>query len=188
MSGKEKWILASQSPRRKEILKEQQVDFDIEVHPANEYFDPNLDLDAALLQVAAAKAAPLADKYPDRYVLSADTIVVFEGKILGKPADEKEAAKTLRALSGKEHLVKTGVVLQKGKERKEQVVATKVFFRNLSDTEIDAYVKSGRCMDKAGSYGIQETDFVEKIDGSYTNVVGLPAELIAKWKEQTEAV
>lgn len=173
-----KLILASQSPRRKELLENEGYLF--EIHPAidEEVFDSSLSIDEALEKVAVHKAREVADLYTECLTLAADTIVVDDQKILGKPVDEKEAISTLRSLSGRTHFVKTGVCFIHENKTYSFVDTTEVHFRNLSDLEILTYVKSGRCMDKAGSYGIQECDFVEWIDGSYSNVMGLPMEKV----------
>lgn len=173
-----KLLLASQSPRRKELLENEGYTF--LVHPAKkeERFDSNLSIDDALEKVAFQKAKELADLYPEYVILAADTIVVYENEILGKPINEKAAFTCLHNLSGQIHFVKTGVCFLYGQKKISFVESTEVHFRTLSDLEILNYVKSGKCMDKAGSYGIQECDFVEWIDGSYSNVVGLPMEKV----------
>ncbi len=173
-----KILLASQSPRRKELLEKEGYSFI--VHPAKneEVFDLKLPIDEALEKVAFHKAEEVADLYPEYIVLAADTIVVYENQILGKPANEKDAFACLERLSGNTHYVKTGVCFLYEGKKYSFVETTEVHFRDLSDMEILNYVKSGKCMDKAGSYGIQECDFVEWIDGSYSNVVGLPMEKV----------
>lgn len=173
-----KLILASQSPRRKELLEKEGIPF--EVHPSNieEVFDDRLELDEALIKVAEGKAKDVQDLYPECVILSADTIVVSDGKILGKPKNIDQAREILHSLSGREHMVKTGVCLL-GPYRKESFVeTTSVHFRNLSDWEIENYIKKGTCLDKAGAYGIQECDFVDWIDGDFDNVVGLPVKKV----------
>lgn len=175
-----KLILASQSPRRKELLSTLVDNFDIIPAQGEEMFVGN-DIDQALIAVAKAKAGEVWDTHPDCAVLGADTIVWHEGKILGKPKNEQDAIDTLKSLSGQWHEVKTGVVLLSDQQTKEAVSTTRVRFRELSDEEIEAYVKSGKPMDKAGSYGIQETHFVDAIEGSRTNVIGLPLEILEDW-------
>lgn len=173
-----KLLLASQSPRRKELLE--QAGYTFEVHPAKaeETFDLNCNLDEALEKVAMHKALEVYDLYPEYLTLAADTIVVYDQQILGKPKSEQDAWDCLKMLSGQTHQVKTGVCLLYQNQKKCFVQTSEVHFRDLSDLDIYHYVSSGKCMDKAGAYGIQECDFVEWLDGSYSNVVGLPMEAL----------
>lgn len=150
-------VLASKSPRRKEILKELGYDFIVCPAKKDEVFDLSLGLDEALKKVAESKAKEVREFYSDSIIISADTIVCLDQKILGKPKSKEDAIKTLNALSNRRHQVKTDV-----------------YFKKLTEQDIISYVNSGKCMDKAGSYGIQECDFVDHIEGDYTNVVGLP--------------
>ncbi len=175
-----KLILASQSPRRKELLSTLVSDFEVIPSQSDETFGKG-DIDQALLNVARAKAQEVFDRHPNDVVLGADTIVVDRGKILGKPKSKQEAFEVLKSLSGREHEVKTGVVLLSKNGIQQEVSTTLVHFRDLSDQEIEAYVQSGKPMDKAGSYGIQETDFVDALEGSRSNVIGLPLEVLEKW-------
>ncbi|MDO4466696.1 MAG: Maf family protein [Bacillota bacterium] len=167
-------VLASKSPRRKQILEELGYNFKIVVSDSEEVFDDSLSLDEALKKVAEAKNRDVRTLCPEDIILSADTIVCFENKILGKPKNETEAIRILSSLSGQTHQVKTGVCLSSPEKSITIVETTNVTFRVLSLKDILDYVHSGRCMDKAGAYGIQETDFVQEIEGSYSNVVGLP--------------
>ncbi len=178
-------ILASQSPRRKELLGQliDPTSFQCIPSQSEEIFPPG-ELDQSLLKVAKAKGLEVYSKHPDALVLSADTIVVDGKTILGKPHSKQEAFETLKRLSNRDHLVKTGLVLLGGHSPKQMVVTTKVHFRPLKDEEIEAYVQKGSCLDKAGSYGIQDTDFVQSIEGSYSNVVGLPLDEVAAWLTQ----
>lgn len=169
-----KLILASQSPRRKELLEGLGYVFDVIPSNSAETFDSSLPLDEALEKVALHKAEDVFEKHPEDLVLAADTIVVLDGKILGKPKNKEETSKMLHALSGRTHEVKTGLSLVCKSHRYSGVETTQVVFRPLSDQEIEDYVSKGTCLDKAGSYGIQETDFVDHYKGSYSNVVGLP--------------
>lgn len=177
-----KVILASQSPRRREILSDFGAKFDVIPARGEETFDPDLDIDEALKKVARKKAEEVAASHPDAAVLSADTIVYHDGKILGKPKGEQEAFEMIKSLSGKPHEVKTGVALIHDGKEEAVVSTTLVYFRPLSDEEIWNYVHKKTCLDKAGSYGIQETDFTDHLEGSYTNVVGLPVEVLEDWK------
>ena len=166
-------VLASKSPRRKEILKD--LDYDFIVCPAkkDEVFDLNLGLDEALKKVAESKAKEVKESYLDSIIISADTIVCLDDKILGKPKSKKDAIKTLKSLSNRKHQVKTGVCIIYKNQTFLHVETTDVYFKKLADEDILSYVNR-KCMDKAGSYGIQECDFVDHIEGDYTNVVGLP--------------
>ena len=169
-------ILASSSPRRRELL--QQIGADFTVCPGTYDEDvPGRDNPEKFVHTqAVGKAASVAALYPHAWVVGADTIVAANGKILGKPRSEAEAVQMLRNLSGKGHDVYTGIALQCGESVYSHVEKTSVFFRPLGEAEIAAYVATGEPMDKAGSYGIQGRGavFVEKIVGDYTNVVGLP--------------
>lgn len=167
-------VLASKSPRRKEILKD--LDYDFIVCPAkkDEVFDLSLGLDEALKKVAESKAKEVSEFYSDLIIISADTIVCLDDKILGKPKSKEDAIKTLKSLSNRKHQVKTGVCIIYKNQTFLHVETTDVYFKKLVDEDILSYVNSGKCMDKAGSYGIQECDFVDHIEGDYTNVVGLP--------------
>lgn len=167
-------VLASKSPRRKEILKD--LDYDFIVCPAkkDEVFDLSLGLDEALKKVAESKAKEVSEFYSYSIIISADTIVCLDDKILGKPKSKEDAIKTLKSLSNRKHQVKTGVCIIYKNQTFLHVETTDVYFKKLVDEDILSYVNSGKCMDKAGSYGIQECDFVDHIEGDYTNVVGLP--------------
>lgn len=171
-----KIILASASPRRKELLTTAGVEFEVLVSDADETVpDGTLPADAAML-TAEKKALAVAEKCGDALVIGADTIVVLDGRILGKPKDEADAEDMLRFLSGKEHKVITGVCLTDGVKTKKFAQVSKVRFYDLTDEEIAAYIATKEPMDKAGSYGIQGKGcvLVESIEGDYFNIVGLP--------------
>ncbi|WP_297567223.1 nucleoside triphosphate pyrophosphatase [uncultured Faecalibaculum sp.] len=171
-------ILASQSPRRRQLLEEQ--GYKTDVHPAqiSESISAALPLDEALERLALDKARAVRPGFPDRTIIAADTVVVYDGEILGKPADDREACDFLMRLSGETHQVKTGVcILTPGMEI-TFTDTTDVRFRVLEDQEILAYTRSGKSADKAGAYGIQDSGFVESIHGSWSNVVGLPMEKV----------
>ncbi|SHK02612.1 Maf family protein [Rhodothermus profundi] len=172
-------ILASRSPRRRKLLA--QLGLDFEVHPSD--LDENATnhrLPEQLVeQLALEKARTVAARFPEALTLGADTIVVLDGMVLNKPADEAEARAMLRRLSGRTHTVYTGVALVHPASQRELVdyEATHVTFAPLSDAEIDAYVATGSPLDKAGAYGIQDdygAVFIRRIEGDYYNVVGLP--------------
>lgn len=172
-----KLILASASPRRSEMLDRMGFCFTVEESGADENAGDLSDPGAYALGAARAKALKVAEgKGPEDYVLAADTIVVKDGRIMGKPASEDEAAEMLALLSGTWHEVITAVVLAGGGSVSERVVSTKVRFVGLSPGEIRWYAQTGEPMDKAGAYAIQglAAAFVGSIEGSYTNVVGLP--------------
>lgn len=167
-------ILASQSPRRQQLLSSLGYSFITDPSGSEEVFDPSLSVDDALMKVALHKAEDVQKRHPEDVILAADTIVLLDGQILGKPADANEAKAMLHALSGRSHEVKTGLALICGSEKSEQTVTSKVHFRQLSDDEIDTYVATGSPLDKAGAYGIQEVSFASNVEGSFTNVIGLP--------------
>lgn len=168
-------VLASGSPRRLELLR--RLGLDPEVRPADvdEAPLPGEAPAATVARLAAAKARAV-DGPADLLVIGADTEVVLDGDVLGKPADAAGAAALLRSLSGREHVVLTGVHVRFAGREAAAVEATVVRFRALRDDEIEAYVATGEPLDKAGGYGIQGAGgmFVERIEGSDTNVVGLP--------------
>lgn len=169
-------ILASASPRRRELLSRFGVPFLID--PADGPEIPPADTDPAgtVMALSEAKARHTALRHPEDLVIGADTVVELEGEILGKPRDEEDAFRMLRALSGREHRVYTGVALVRGETSLTEAEMTRVFFRSMTDREIRAYIATGEPMDKAGAYGYQGVAglFVERIDGDYFNVVGLP--------------
>ncbi len=173
-----KIILASKSPRRREILSGLGVKFECEPADIDESFEAGTDPKTAVEQISKKKARHIAQKYKGENVLiiSADTVVCFEGEIFGKPESKERAVKMLESMSGKTHTVLSGFTLIYAGKCITKSVSTNVTFRNLDKSEIDDYVNSGEPMDKAGAYGIQEKGalFVEKIDGDYFNVVGFP--------------
>jgi len=168
-------ILASQSPRRRELLTL--------VGIAHEVIPPDVDESVReeerpapyAERLAREKAQSLADRHPEALVVAADTIVVIDGRILGKPADAADARRTLRLLSGREHVVFTAVAVARGSRLVSEVAEVAVAFRAITDEEIAAYVATGEPLDKAGSYGIQGygATIVERIDGDYFAVMGL---------------
>ena len=172
-------ILASKSPRRRELLAQMGLT-DFEIHPAlgEELAQPDLTPPELVQALALHKAQEVAQAFAQSgdVVIGADTIVVLDGQVLGKPHDEAHALAMLTALSGREHHVYTGVaVLQDGRAL-VQVEDTAVWFRNASERELRRYIATGEPMDKAGAYGIQGRGglLVSRIQGDYTNVVGLP--------------
>ncbi len=177
-------ILASASPRRKELLFRITTDFDIIPACGEERVNLSLFPDRIACGIAEAKCDEVFSKHPDSLVVACDTVVVFNGKILGKPADAEDAKSTLKSLSGKTHYVITGVCVRSPKKKVIKSEKTEVRFNVLSDEFIEKYVAGGSPMDKAGSYGIQDGGLVREYFGSYTNVVGLPVGLTKKMIEE----
>ena len=168
-------ILASQSPRRKELLGLFHIPFTVQVADIDEAMDPSKSPQEEVSRVSRLKALAVAGNSED-VIIAADTIVVLEGNVLGKPADRRDAIRMLTALSGRDHQVMTGVTVVRGSRILTHTEVTDIHFRPLSQGEILRYVDTGEPMDKAGSYGIQggAALFVEKMHGDYYNVMGLP--------------
>ena len=177
MMGTQKIVLASGSPRRRELMHQMGID-DFEILPARGEENAPEGLTPAQLveQLALQKAREVAALRPDCAVIGADTVVALGDEVLGKPESEARAKEMLRALSGRHHQVYTGVAVLAGGEEYTHVECTEVEFRALADEEIDAYVATGEPMDKAGAYGIQgrACTLIRGIRGDYYNVVGLP--------------
>lgn len=170
-------ILASQSPRRKELLSLITTDFEIIPAKGEEILPEKISPENAVLLLAQQKADEIFTKYKNQVIIAADTVVAVDGKILGKPADETDAFNMLKTLSGRVHSVFTGVcVISANGEKTEFAEQTAVEFYPLSDEEIRAYIATGEPMDKAGAYGIQERGalLIKRIEGDYYNVMGLP--------------
>lgn len=172
-------ILASQSPRRRALLTQVEWPFTVQVSPAEEHLPPDATPAEAVRAIAHQKAAPVATEHPEALTLAADTIVVFEGEIQGKPTSPEAARALLQRMQDRSHHVLTGMALHHpdAGQRVATVTRTTVFMAPLSDAEIDAYVRSELPMDKAGSYGIQDAIaslFVRRLHGDYYNVMGLP--------------
>ncbi len=179
-----KIILASNSPRRLTLLRQIGIEpVVIPSHVPEDILEGESPEDAAL-RLATAKAREVAGQFREGFIIGADTVVVVDGEQLGKPADERDARRMLRLLSGISHSVITGlaVIDAKTSEMKSTVVRTMVRFKRLTDEEIDAYIATGDPMDKAGAYGIQgrAAAFIEGIEGCYSNVVGLPLSELAE--------
>ena len=171
-------ILASASPRRKELLKKIGLRFKVEPSNYEEDIPSGLEPHELAQKISLEKAKVVAVKHQNVIVIAADTFIVFGGRILGKPRTEKEAREMLEAISGESHSVITGFsIIDTGKNKTlSKSVETKIYIRKLTSAEIDAYVKSKEPLDKAGAYAIQGLGavFVEKIEGDYFNVIGLP--------------
>ena len=170
-----KLILASQSPRRQELLRLFGLPFDICVADIDETMDPNTPACDEVARVSRCKALAVPREEKD-VVIAADTIVVCQGKVLGKPRSEQQAYEMLSLLSGRDHQVMTGVTVLRGAKEEVFTEITDLHFRPLSHREIENYIRTGEPMDKAGSYGIQggAAMFCEKMSGDYYNVMGLP--------------
>ena len=168
-------ILASQSPRRRELLGLFHIPFDIRVADIDEAMDPGKAPFDEVARVSRLKALAVPREAED-IVIAADTIVVCQDKVLGKPHSPEEAVQMLQLLSGRDHQVMTGLTVLRGDTAVTHTEVTDIHFRELTEAEIAAYVASGEPMDKAGSYGIQggAALFCEKMVGDYYNVVGLP--------------
>ena len=183
-----RYILASKSPRRKDLMKFISSDFLIAIEDIDESSSYNLSPIEAVKDIAKRKGEAVYKSYPDDLVISADTIVVLDNKIIGKPKDEEDAIKILEELSNKTHYVYTGFAIHYQNKLIVDVVETKVVFNKLDDKLIKDYVKSGSPLDKAGAYGIQDNEsfpIIKNIIGSYDNVVGFPVKEI---KEKIEEI
>lgn len=182
-----KIILASASPRRREILESMHLKFEVMVSGTDESkIENSLDTGIYVQELALLKAGAVCRQIhsKDALIIAADTVVSVDGKILGKPRDKEDAFNMLSSLSGRCHSVFTGLCVMRAKDAFSvcKSVETKVYFKKLTDEKIKAYVNTGEPMDKAGAYGIQGLGalLTEKIDGDYFNVVGLPASKLAE--------
>jgi septum formation protein len=173
-------VLASSSPRRKELLQAAGLEFLTDPALGLEVHDPSLDLATLVMTNARAKALEVAARHPHAIVVGADTLVWLEGRALGKPRDQADAQQMLRALSGRVHEVATGVHLAQMDPRQQVEFheVTRVRFRTYDDRVIEEYMETVNVMDKAGAYALQERGelLVESVEGSRSNVVGLPVE------------
>lgn len=185
-----KIILASSSPRRKQLLET--AGFKVEVFPSNYEEDMTINLPPEELAkfLSKGKALDVVNNFEDAIVVSADTFVSFNGKIIGKPHTEENARTTLRMLSNNTHSVFTGFTIIDTKENKiiSKAVETKVSFRELSDEMIDNYIKNGNPLRYAGSYTLYDVMdiFIEKIEGDYLNIIGLPVDEVVKSLKEFE--
>ena len=179
-----KIILASASPRRKALLKQIGLKFEVEPSKQKEILDTRLEAGELVKKLSQEKAGEVAQEHGDAIIIAADTVVLLGRKILGKPHDRLDARNMLRALSGKSHRVITGftIIDTESKRTLSRSVETIVYIKLLTSSEIDAYVDSGEPLDKAGAYAIQGLGsvIVERIEGDYFNVVGLPLEALAE--------
>jgi septum formation protein len=174
-------VLASQSPRRAALLRQAGIPYVVRAEPVDESLLPGEKAEDYVVRLAEAKACAVSAA-PDEVVLGADTTVVIGSEILAKPDDAADARRMLSLLSGKRHQVLTGICLRRGEQMIRDRAVTQVWFSRMTDEEIAEYAASGEPMDKAGAYAIQglASKFVERIDGCFFNVVGLPVALVYK--------
>jgi septum formation protein len=191
-------ILASQSPRRRDLLENSGFQFETHTMEISEIINENLSLDDALMALARQKAEAVVSsdkllKCRDFLVLSADTVVVLDGEVIGKPKDIEDAQLKLRRLSGRGHIVKTAVCMMELTDARSEpiqvdsaVATSEVFFKNLSLDEIKNYVTTYKPLDKAGAYGVQEMPkgYILRVEGSLDNVMGLPVKLVEELLEK----
>lgn len=177
-------ILASQSPRRQQLMKDMGFNFRIIVSDVEEVYPDNLAIKEIPCYLAELKANALVNELKENaLIISADTIVAIDNQILGKPKDEADAYRILKTISGKKHQVITGVCLKNIIKQQTFFAESNVYFRNLSDEEINYYIHNYSPYDKAGAYGVQEWIGyigIERIEGSYFNVMGLPTQMLYK--------
>ena len=180
MKGMRKIILASKSPRRKELLEKCGIAFACMPMDTDESLEEGNTLEEKIRLLSERKAEARLAVNPDAVVIGSDTIVTLDGEILGKPADHEDAKRMLRELSGRTHQVITGVCIVSSKRKYSDVSVSDVTFAPLSEEEIDGYVSSGECDDKAGAYAIQGIGgrFITHISGDYYAIMGLPLNLV----------
>ncbi|HLH31244.1 MAG TPA: nucleoside triphosphate pyrophosphatase [Terriglobia bacterium] len=175
-------VLASQSPRRRELLAILGYEFSVAPSSIDEAPEPGETPETYVVRVARDKGMEVASRVSDSVILSADTVVTIDGEILGKPADKDDAVRMLRKLSGREHSVYTAVTIinQRKRETLEDLERTRVWFKTLTDDEILDYIRREDVFDKAGAYAIQGYAgvYIPKIEGNYFNVMGLPLPLV----------
>lgn len=179
-------ILASQSPRRQELIRNITESFRVVVSDAEEKLPAGIAPGEVAVYLAGIKAEAVAAKYPDDVVIGADTVVILDDQVLGKPRDEADAIEMLKALSGRTHTVVTGCAILRNGQKRSFSDVTRVEFYPLCDREILEYIATGEPFDKAGAYGIQGRGslLVKRIEGDFFNVMGLP---VAKLKRELEA-
>lgn len=183
-------VLASRSPRRSELLAAAGISFEVLAADIDETPHTNEAPEAYVERLAIEKASAVLALRPGTTVIGADTTVVIDGQILGKPADAQDATDMLRLLQGRPHDVFTGVAVASASGVLAAVAHTRVWFGVMTDEDISWYVASGQPMDKAGAYGIQglASRFIDRIDGSYTNVVGLPVAVVFSILNQEQPI
>lgn len=178
-------VLASSSPRRHRLLEMLGIDHIVDPADIEEAVDSEVPAESLAVRLAREKALAVAERHPGQVVLSADTLVVLDSEILGKPSSASEAESMIRRLAGREHRVVTAVAVAKDGQIWDRCDVTKVWFRSLSEEEISAYVATGESLDKAGSYGVQGYGavLVDRIEGDYFGVMGLPVRLVVELLE-----
>jgi len=180
----QKIVLASASPRRKELMEKTGLKFEVDPVETDENVESGKNPHEIVREISLQKAMSVSGKHRDAVIIAADTIGFLNGQIIGKPHNPDEARKILQLLSGKSHIVITGFTIIDSSNNKtvSQSVETKVYIKKLSQQEIDAYISTGEPLDKAGAYGIQGLGsvIVEKIEGDYYNVVGLPLHALSE--------
>jgi septum formation protein len=182
MPGPRPFILASKSPRRRQLLAALGFEFTVDAADVDETPFPGEPPGVLVCRLCRAKAVAVAQRHPGKVVLAADTLVVLDGSLLGKPADPLEAVAMLTTLRDRVHVVYTAVCVMNSQHIEMRVSATDVKMRAYTDAEIEAYVETGDPLDKAGAYGIQDPQFapVESWEGCYSAVMGLPMGLVAE--------
>lgn len=183
-----KLILASASPRRKQLLEQIGLSFDIDASNIDEIVDPKLTPRQQVESFSLQKAQAIAPKYKSAVILAADTMVTIDGEVLGKPKDTEDAIRMLNTLSGRKHMIVTGFTLidsDTGKIVTQSSTLT-VWFRKLSQREIDAFIEKDKPFDKAGAYAVHETAaiFIKKVEGDFFGAVGLPLFAVVKELKQ----
>lgn len=180
----ERIVLASQSPRRKQLLEWAEIEFDVIVPQTDESFPPGMPVNELPVHIAREKAHSIrAELSHERIILAADTVVVLNQRVIGKPKDRTDAVQILQALSGNTHQVITGVVIVKGKKEIAFADVTQVLFHHLSKEQIEFYVDKYKPYDKAGAYAIQEwigVVGIKSISGDFYNVMGLPVSRVVR--------
>lgn len=177
-----KIILASESPRRREILMQTDIVFMTATMNPDETLDSTLPISEAVEQIALRKALSVQEKYPNEVIVGADTVVIVDGEVMGKPGDEEDARAMLKRLSGRTHQVMSAVAIIQNERKEVFHEVTDVTFIELSDNAIEKYIKTREPYDKAGAYAIQGKGavFVDRINGDYYNVVGLPVSKLVR--------
>jgi nucleoside triphosphate pyrophosphatase len=179
-----KIVLASASPRRKELLEKLGLEFTVEPSNSDENIQPGVDPHELAKSLSREKARLVARNHRDALVIAADTFILLDGMVLGKPASETEARELLEEMNGRQHSVITGFTVMEAMSNKviSESVETEVYIRKMTLQEIDSYVKTGEPLDKAGAYAIQGLGsvIVERIEGDYFNVIGLPLSALAE--------
>ncbi len=179
-SGMKQLILASKSPRRKELLEKCGVPFEIDAAEIDETLNSDCSLTDAIMDLSVRKASAVLKRHPEAAVLGSDTIVVIDNRVLGKPHDREEARRMLEELSGRTHQVITGLAFVSSKKTFTDVSVSHVSFAPLSEAEISEYLSTGEADDKAGAYGIQGLAgrFITNIDGDFYAIMGLPLSMV----------